>query len=189
MRIKAEDFEEGKYYHIYNHAVSESLLFRNDEDYIHFLKLMSKFFNHTDFSILSYCLMPNHYHFLMQQKKDIPLFIYFNKLCHEYSLYYNKKYEIKGTIFRSKLQHIMINNDAYLGYLCSYIHLNPVKAGLTSMPENWNWSNYSEWIGEKTGSIIDLMQRDLLFATAQVYKDYVNNLDKERIERKYLIDN
>ena len=40
MRIKSQDFEEGCYYHIYNHAVADSLLFKDDEDYFHFLKLL-----------------------------------------------------------------------------------------------------------------------------------------------------
>jgi putative transposase len=188
MRIKSNEFENGRYYHIYNHAIANNLLFQDDEDYITCMNLITKYYNSDYNAILAFCLMPNHYHFLMQQKSDIPLFTFFNKVWYYYSLYYNKKHGTKGTIFSSKLQHIRIDHDVYLGYLCAYIHLNPVKAGLVESPSGWVWSNYLEFIEKRNIFPMDHTQRDMLFATSDIYQEIIKNLTLDKLDSKLLID-
>ncbi|HNX00691.1 MAG TPA: transposase [Candidatus Cloacimonadota bacterium] len=189
MRIKATNFEAGKYYHIYNHAVLSNLLFHNYDDYNKFIQIMNGRYSKADFSLLAYCLMPNHFHFLMQQKEEAPLYVFFNKLCHEYSIYYNKKYMNKGTIFRSKLQHIEVQNEAYLGYLCAYIHLNPVKAGIVNAPHEWMYSNFSALTGHSDDSITDTKQISQMFFEHKIYEEFVKSVVLDRIDTKYMFDN
>ena len=188
MRVKAADFAIGQYYHIYNHSIPEQLLFRGEEDYLTCLKLFQRYYNTIDYSILAYCLMPNHYHFLIYQKTDVPVFVSFRKLWYCYTCYYNKKYERIGTLFANKLQHITIQKQSYLLRLCAYIHLNPVKAGLVNVVDAWQWSNYQEWVGLRNGSLIDREQIKHFFHSVEEYKECISTLLPEKIDHHYRID-
>ncbi len=176
MRLKSEEFVKGQYYHIYNHAVANDLLFYDEDDYLMCLRRLRRYYEKDAYSILAYCLMPNHYHFLLYQNTDIPFHNSLNKVWFSYSCYLNKKYDRKGTIFSGKQQHIGIKNEAYLRYLCAYIHLNPVKAKLVDTPEAWNWSNYREWIGLRDGILIDREHISCFFQNPSEYKECINSL-------------
>jgi putative transposase len=188
MRVKAVDFASGQYYHIYNHAVPEQSLFRDENDYLACLKLFKRYYNAIDYSILAYCLMPNHYHILIYQKTETPISASFRKLWYCYTCYYNQKYKRRGTLFASKLQHIPIIKQSYLLRLCAYIHLNPLKARLIEHIEDWKWSNYPEWIGVRNGILIDREQIKLFFKTVDEYKECITTLMPEKIDHSYRID-
>lgn len=176
MRLKSEEFVKGQYYHIYNHAVSNNLLFYDEEDYQMCLLRLSRYYDNEDYSILAYCLMPNHYHFLLYQKTDNSFSSSISRLWYSFSCYYNKKYSRRGTIFAGKQQHIGIRNEDYLKYLCVYIHLNPVKAKLVDSPEAWEWSDYRDWLGVRDGMFIDRELISHFFQTPADYQECINSL-------------
>lgn len=78
-------------------------------------------------SIGAYCLMPNHFHLLVHELKDGGISRFMQKLTTGYTMYFNKRYERTGALFQGKFRAAHANNDSYLKYLVSYIHLNPVK--------------------------------------------------------------
>jgi putative transposase len=188
MRLKSEEFVPGQYYHIYNHSVAEQVLFREEEDYLECLRLFHRYYNAIDYSILAYCLMPNHYHILIHQKTQLPVYVSLRHIWYSYTCYYNRKYERKGTLFANKLQHIGIRDENYLLHLCAYIHLNPVKAKLVDTPELWQWSNYPEWIGIRKGSLIDKELLKCFFHSSQVYRECITSLIPDGIDKKSLLD-
>jgi REP element-mobilizing transposase RayT len=126
MRLKSDSFYPGSYYHLYNHAAQNTLLYRDDEDYEKCLSLVKLHLSSSDFSVVSFCLMPNHYHFLIRQNSECPVFYPMNRIWFSYSKYYNKRYQGMGSIFAGRLQHILIDKEIYLHRLIVYIHLNPV---------------------------------------------------------------
>ncbi len=188
MRLKAEEFAPGQYYHIYNHSVAEQVLFRDENDYLRCLKIIKRYYNATDYSILAYCLMPNHYHFLIYQKTGVPVYESFRNIWYCYTCYYNKKYGRKGTLFANKLQHIGIKDANYILHLCAYIHHNPVKARLVDTPELWKWSNYPDWIGIRNGKLIDKEQTKDFFKTSDEYKECVSSIMPDDMDKKSLFD-
>lgn len=188
MRLKSEEFVPGQYYHLYNHAVAGQLLYRDEADYLQCLNLIKRYYNSLDYSILAYCLMPNHYHFLVYQKADYPVYRYFEQIWNKYSRYYNHKYARKGTLFAGKLQHVGVTQAEHLLHLCAYIHLNPVKANLVSQPEDWQWSNYLDWIGKRNGTLIDKEQVSVFFQTADEYAECVNSLMPDKLDKTMLLD-
>jgi REP-associated tyrosine transposase len=158
MRCLKEDFIPGAIFHIYNHAIDDYNLFYDDEDYDFMLNIFEDNIDKIPGSIFAYCLMPNHYHFLIRQDSDVEIYRLFNYSFISYAHYFNSKYERKGPIFQSPLQHISVDNDQYLLQLCKYIHLNPVRSGLVEHPCNWVYSDYNEWIsssGSNKSPIID----------------------------------
>ena len=148
MSIRKVNFVGGEYYHIYNRGNSKQKIFHDNEDYFHFMNLMyacnsinnfralslAKGGSPYDFelgkrivSLGSYCLMPNHFHILFTQKEEKGISKFMQKLSTAYSMYYNKKYKRTGGLFEGKFKSEHSNNDRYLKYLFSYIHLNPIK--------------------------------------------------------------
>jgi REP-associated tyrosine transposase len=146
MRCKKEDFVSGAIFHVYNHVIDNYDLFYDDEDYSYMISVMEENLHNIPGSVFAYCLMPNHYHFLIRQESDIEVYRLFNYTFITYAHYFNNKYDRKGPIFRSPLQHKIIDNDLYLLQLCKYIHLNPVRKNLVSHASEWLYSNYNDWI-------------------------------------------
>jgi putative transposase len=146
MRCSEKQFKPGSTFHIYNHVIEDYDLFYEDEDYNYLLNLFEDNLKKIPASIYAYCLMPNHYHFLIRQDSDVKIFKLFNNSFISYAKHFNHKYSRKDPIFRSPLQHIKVDNDLYILQLSKYIHLNPVRKELVDNPEDWEYSDYKRWI-------------------------------------------
>ena len=153
MRCKKEEFQKSEYFHFYNHAVFGELLFRKNDDYLYFLDKFKNNLKKYPLTVVSYCLMPNHYHFFLRQDSKIPIYTIFSDSFTSYVLHYNSKYKRKGTLFQGPLQHAHVHSDNYFVQLCKYVHYNPKKAKLVSKLEDWKFSNYPEWIGIRNGKL------------------------------------
>ncbi len=173
MRLRKEDFFESGIYHIYNRAVAKELLFRQDEDYLQFLHKLKTSSCKIPVSILAYCLMPNHFHFLLKQKSNIPIYKIFNRIGSSFVQWYNHKYDRRGKLFAGKLQHKFIKTDGYLIQLTKYIHANPVKANLVADLCSWKYSNYPEFLGLRKGTLCD---RKYISFVIDLYPNYADTI-------------
>ncbi len=142
--------------------------------------------------LIAYCLMPNHYHFLLRQETGIPLSKFMQVLFTTYVQALNLQQERSGTLFEGRFKHKRVDKWEYLVILCRYIHLNPVKAGLVAKPEDWAYSNYQEWIGLREGRLVDNVFVQDHFRSADDYAGFVNDAagERESIGRisQYLLD-
>ena len=189
MSIRKVVFVPGEYYHIYNRGNSKQVIFHDKQDYNRFLALlyavnskqniifrlvfndMYKFDRGERFvSIGGYCLMPNHFHLLLTETEDGSISKFMQKLTTAYSMYYNEKYARTGSLFEGKFKSEHANNDRYLKYLFSYIHLNPIKL----IDKNWKENGVSN------------KKEALDFLSQYQYSSYVDCLGKERIQNKIL---
>src|SRR5579862_7327753 len=115
-----KNFSKDNYYHIYNRGNNKEVIFRDKDDYVLFLsRLKENLFPElyratTDgnrsstctrkalpsgaFSLLSYCLMPNHFHFLIKQNSNLPINALISKVCTSYSMCFNLKYKQTGSV-------------------------------------------------------------------------------------------
>ena len=192
MSIRKVNFVPNEYYHIYNRGNSKKVIFHDVADYNHFIKLLfilntnrsvkirniSKDFFDFDredtlVNIGAYCLMPNHFHLLMNQTENGSISKFMLKLTTAYSMYYNIKYERTGSLFEGKFKSEYVDNDRYLKYLFSYIHLNPIKL----IKKDWK----EKGIGDK-GKAIEYLGKYKYSS----YLDYLENNRKEKaiISRK-----
>lgn len=150
-------FSYNQFYHCYCRGTDKRKIFLHQKDYERFIALLyvcnskekihlSDFNNkkkHLDiFSIERdetlvdigvYCLMPNHFHILIHEKEDNGISLFMQKLMTAYTMYFNKKYNRTGSLFESRFRAEYANQDRYLKYLFSYIHLNPIKL----IDKNW----------------------------------------------------
>lgn len=76
--------------------------------------------------LLAYCLMPNHFHFLIKQKDKQAMEILMRSLMTRYTMYFNRRYGRVGTLFQSSYKAVLVETDAQLLYLTRYIHRNPI---------------------------------------------------------------
>lgn len=140
-------FAPGEYYHVYNRGVEKRDIFRSEADRLRFQKLLYiangnnpvvyKLVQGRTLELIdrgeplvaigAYCLMPNHFHVLLKEVRDGGLSEFLKKLTTGYSMYFNKTHERVGPLFQSRFKAEHVDNDEYLKYLYSYIHLNPVK--------------------------------------------------------------
>ena len=80
----------------------------------------------SEIFIICYCLMPNHFHFLVKQKSAGSIDKFMNSLCTRYTMYFNKKYKRVGSLYQDVYKAVMVETDMQLLYLTAYIHRNPV---------------------------------------------------------------
>ncbi len=166
MAFRDTNFIENEYFHIYNRGNGKMEIFKDEEDYDRFIKLLyicnsEKSFKFRDnivdqnldawdfekgeslVEICSWVLMPNHFHLiLISHRSDLweknynPITEFMRKLSTAYVMYFNKKYERSGSLFEGKFKSRNVNKDNYFNYLFAYVHLNPVKLIQADWKEN-----------------------------------------------------
>ncbi|MBD2251174.1 transposase [Nostoc parmelioides] len=142
----------GNFYHVYNRGNNRQAIFFERENYIYFLQLIREHLISNAVDIVAYCLMPNHYHFLVYLR-DETLSDAMKSLSLSYTKAINKRFNRSGVLFQGRFQIIEVLQTDYLVHLSRYIHLNPVKAGLVNQPGEWEFSSYLEYAGLRAGTI------------------------------------
>ncbi len=130
----------GAWYHIMNRGRRSEKIFCNKDDYEIFLEVLKESAEMWSVRVAAYCLMPNHYHILLQT----PAGNISRAMRHINGVYtqrYNKKNFCDGQLFRGRYKSILVEEDNYLLQLVRYIHRNPVTAGIASKPNDYLWSS------------------------------------------------
>lgn len=100
--------------------------------------------------LISYCLMPNHFHLMVKQTTKEAITDFMRALSNSYVKYFNNRYERTGPLFTGKYKAVLIEGEAYLLHLTRYIHLNPSDLGLArSDLVNYPYSSFSEYLGRR----------------------------------------
>lgn len=82
---------------------------------------------HGEINLIAYCLMPNHFHFLVKQKSATAIDRFINSLGIRYAMYFNRKYSRVGALFQDVYKAVLTESESQLLYLSNYIHRNPLK--------------------------------------------------------------
>ena len=193
MPPRMMSFTTGHIYHIYNRGSARQPIFFEKENYHYLLRLFKKHAQATGITVIAYCLMPNHYHFLVQQDGEASAGLLFQRVFNAYTKAINKKYDRTGTLFQGRYRCILVGKSSHLFQLCRYIHANPVKDGLVASPEQWPFSNYQEWIGSRLGTLCNPDFVRTNFSTANEYVEFVQEYLANKAEllleiKPYLLD-
>ncbi|WP_316765174.1 transposase [Pedobacter frigiditerrae] len=187
------EFIEDSLYHIYNRGNNKQQIFFTDENYLFFLKkVRSELIQHCE--ILSYCLMPNHFHFIVLAKskedgriRDLNSAI--GILLRSYTRAMQKQENFKGSLFQQKTKAKKLAGNAnetvsYLSICAHYIHQNPQNAGLVNSLKDWAYSSYLDYAGIRNGT---LCNQELFYAFAGVDKEQFliesENFVSEKLEK------
>ena len=138
----------GAYYHITSRGNERKAIYksyRDREKFLGYLETASKRYGAV---IHVYCLMTNHYHLLLETPRG-NLSQIMRHINGAYTTYFNKKRERAGHLFQGRYRAIVVDADEYAQELSRYIHLNPVRAGMVSRPEEHIWSSYRSYAGKE----------------------------------------
>ncbi|MFA5095096.1 MAG: transposase [Candidatus Paceibacterota bacterium] len=173
-------FNSGSIAHIYNRGNNKKKIFFDEQDYRAFLfrlglclgfteeelnkekliaipysRIRITNINKNNFKLHTFCLMPNHFHLLIEQVGDIPISKLISKVCASYSKYINNKYDSAGHTFQDCFKAVLMENNPQLMWTSAYIHMNPVKDRLVKTPEDYKWSSYQDFSSNRNLPIIN----------------------------------
>lgn len=191
---------EGALYHIYNRGINKQTIFSSPDNYVYFLGKVRKYLLPVC-DILCYCLMPNHFHFLIyaNEKSIIPvkagaveMQLVSAAIKHSLSSYtkaYNKMFGRTGSLFvqNTHCKQIVFDVSSVQGaFACfNYIHQNPLQAGIVDIIEQWHYSSFRDYVGLRNGTLCDQKKAYELLALQKefIYRETYETLDQETIKK------
>ena len=182
--------------HVMVQGINKEYIF-NEEKYIKkYLEIINKVKENYDFTIMAYCIMNNHAHFLVYVE-DIQSFGKFmQKVNLMYSKAYNKSQDRVGVLFRNRYQIEPIYDEKYLINCIKYIHENPVKANMVSKCEDYKYSSYNDYISNSGVAKSDIVKKcfgeDLSYfqEDCHIYKRKFIDVEEESLEeiKEHILD-
>lgn len=163
-------------------AVDNELLFRDDADYAYFIEMLRSRKEKYNFILYAFCLLPGHYHLLMETKdKNISKIM--QAINTSYSLYFNNKYHRQGHLLQGRFGMKAMEKDPSLLEATCHIHLNPLKLKITKFIEDYPFSSYPEYIQQRDNPLTDY-DYILSFLGPTLEKEILRNKYKELMQEE-----
>jgi len=133
----------GIVYHVLNRAVARLPLFEKPADYDAFLRVLAEALDKHPMRVLSFVLMPNHWHMVLWPERDGELSAFCRWLAHTHSMRWHAHYHTAGTghIYQGRFKAFAVADDDHLCTVCRYVERNPVRANLVLSADQWRWSS------------------------------------------------
>lgn len=171
---------EGAFYHVTSRGDNKEKIFSNNWDRKKILHLLEKAKERFYFKLHVFVLMRNHYHLVIETSQQGTISQIMHYVNSNYTKHFNWSHKRSGHLFQARFHSVLIDRDAYLLEVSRYVHLNPVRAGLVSRPEDYKWSSYFTYIGAAKSSLVD---KDLILemispnpdSQIKLYIDFVND--------------
>lgn len=182
-------FIDNSIYHVFNRGIEKRPIFMDDQDHYRFIHNLFELNNENQVinsryyfdpkitglksgiprknrdkrallvDVLTFALMPNHFHLLLKQRKTNGITKFMQKVSIGYVMYFNQKYERVGGLFQGRFKSVMVERNEYFQYLPHYIHLNPLGLKRDEISKSWRkefsflekykWSSFPDYIGKK----------------------------------------
>jgi len=130
-------------YHVINRGNARAQVYHDQSDYRAFLTLMQLAAERLPMRILSYCLMPNHFHLVLWPYGDRDLSCWMHWLLTTHVSRHHRVYKSSGRIWQGRFKAFPIQQDGHLLTVMRYVERNPVRANLVARAEDWDWSSLS----------------------------------------------
>lgn len=203
----------GEIYHVFNRSVARQPIFVFQKDYKRALDIIGFYiyqkpllrFSHynrlpekqkTDFiqnlkkkgkkqiNLISFCIMPNHFHFLIKEIHPEGITTFMRNFQNSYAKYFNKRSERSGAVFQSMFKAIRIETEEQLLHVCRYIHLNPLTSYLIkdlSELETYPWNSFKYFLENKDQESVDVKFILDYFPSIKKFKEFIfDQIDYQR---------
>ncbi len=177
---------EGAVYHVTGRGNEQRKIFFSRKDYEKFKEYLADAVEKFSFILHSYVLMTNHYHLIIETpEKNL------SKIMHHinssYTTYINIKRKRSGHLLQGRFKSIVVDKDSYLLELSRYIHLNPVRAKMTHLPEDYRYSSYGSYTTAAADKLVTTTTILEMLASKQdvarkKYRSFVESALDEGIE-------
>ncbi len=202
------NFRPQHFYHILNRGAYKHKIFKDENDYLIFLEILeyylnyprSKFFSYTKIvnqpyknvkvrnlitiHLVAYCLMPNHFHFVLKQLPNADLKTNISNLMRRlmitYAMYFQNKYKHEGAIFQGRYKNVIVDTNKQLVYLSKYVHQNPIK--LVSKLDKYPYSSYQAYINKV--QLPDYLHPEYVLKHQGDYRQFIESPLNEKDEKK-----
>ena len=170
-------------YHILNRANGREQIFQKEKDYEAFTKILFGAKEKYPMRILSFCIMPNHWHFVLYPKTGQDLSNFMRWITHTHTQRYHSHYKSigYGHVYQGRYKSFPIEKDNHFLQACRYVEKNPLRAGLCKMVQDWKWS--SLWIREQGNKEQKKLLSDWPLEMPISYLEWVNTLEKDEEDK------
>lgn len=181
----------GAWYHIMNRGRRREDIFSTNEDYIAFIEVLKEAVSLWNINMVAYCLMPNHYHLLLQTPEG-KLSRCMRHINGVYTQRYNRKNRHDGQLFRGRYKSILLDSDNYLTVLVRYIHRNPLRAGMVTRLEDYAWSSHNGYLSKSpkwnwlNREAFFLLLTNVKSMRMKEYREFVGEEDSNEIVSVFL---
>lgn len=148
MPRKSRKLLDGKICHHIVQGINKEYIFKEDEDKKKYLNLLRKYYKDYEIDIICYCIMDNHAHLILYSANIENISTFMRKVNSIYAMYYNKKYDRVGYVFRNRFKSILILTREQLYVCIKYIHMNPVKANIVKNEDKYKYSSYNDYLNK-----------------------------------------
>ena len=134
----------GYVYHVLNRANARSRIFHKDKDFLAFEQILGEALEHVPgMRLLSYCIMPNHWHLLVWPRADGELSDFGHYLTLTHTQRWHAQYHHVGTghLYQGRFKSFPIAEDDHFWTVCRYVERNPLRAELVQRAEDWRWGS------------------------------------------------
>ncbi len=162
--------------HVTHRGINRAATFLDEEDFIHYRRCLGDALAEQDIALHAYVLMTNHVHLLLTSPAAGRLSIAMSRLGQRYVPNFNRKHGRTGTLWEGRFKSCLVDSENYLLTVHRYIELNPVRAAMAGLPEDYRWSSVHASLAMTVDTIvtphptyvalhIDRSQRGLLYRT------------------------
>jgi putative transposase len=137
----------GAVYHVTSRGDRREPIFVDDVDRRALLDVLASGLERFDGCALAWCLMGNHYHFVLQTRQP-NLSLLMRHINGVYTQRFNQRHRKVGHLFQGRFKAVLVDRDSYLLEVCRYVELNPVRAGMVAAPGDWPWSSCAALTGQ-----------------------------------------
>ncbi len=213
MPYRNDIISQGEIYHVFNRSVARQSIFTTLRDYKRGLNLIKYYqffrpplrFSHfnrlpvnkrsnfllqlektgiKNIEILAFCLMPNHFHFLLKELATNGITTFMRNYQNSYAKYFNTKYDRTGSVFQSMFKTVRIETDDQLTHITRYIHLNPYTSFMVknlSELEHYSFSSYPTYLGNNIYPFVNTKKVLQFFPNIEEFKKFtVDQADYQR---------
>lgn len=218
--VRSLVFNNGQIYHVFNRGIERRPVFTNKREFGRAQELI-KFYRHKEtpirysrlmlqplvtreeilkdlykrgrqVDILAYCLMPNHFHFILRQNSDNGISKFTSDFSNAYTKYFNARNSREGPLFQGVFKAVLIESDEQFMHVVRYVHINPVVSNLIKQEDldKYAWSSHTEYLDLSTRNIVERGDILGMFKNVEDYRSFVNDqigYAKELGKLKYLL--
>jgi putative transposase len=169
----------GMCFHVLNRAVARLTLFEKPDDYEAFDRVLAEAVARIPLPIFSYCLMPNHWHFVVQPKTDQQLSEFCRWLTHTHTMRWHAHYHTEGSghLYQGRFKTFPIESDNHLLAVLRYVERNPLRASLCEQAEDWKYG--SAWRMANGDAESRLILSEWPLARPRQWRSHVNKPQTE----------
>ena len=141
----------GYVYHVLNRSVGRIALFRRGEDYAAFERVMLDAYERVPLRIVGWCLMKNHWHFMVWPRTDDEVTGYFRALAHTHAMRWRVAHRSVGwgPLYQGRFKAFPVESGSHVLTVCRYVERNALSAGAVKRAEDWRWG--SLWLRHHAG--------------------------------------